>query len=47
MATVIIKGCRPAQPPMILNWWRPTLELTGAPAQDPEPAGGGGMEAAP
>ena len=41
MATSTIKGCRPAQPPVIFLRRRPTPEPTGAPAQDPGAAGGG------
>ena len=33
MATLTIKGCRPAQPPVIFLRRRPTLEPTGAPTQ--------------
>jgi hypothetical protein len=34
MATLTIKGFRPAQPPVIFLHRRPALELTVAPTQD-------------
>ena len=40
MATVLIKACRPAQPPVIFFRQRPTPKPTGAPAQDRGAAGG-------
>ena len=46
MATVIINGCRPAQPPLIFLRRRPNLEPTGAPGQDRGPAGGDCLAAA-
>ena len=41
MATLTIKGCIPAQPPLLFLRRRPTIEPTDAPAQDQGPAGGG------
>ena len=41
MATLTIKGCRPAQPTAIILRRRPTLEPTGASPQDREAVGGG------
>lgn len=40
MATVTIKGCRPAQPPVIFFRRRPTPKPTGTPAQDQGQPGG-------